>query len=153
MIPKVDVTAACSLAQRAGDNPPWHGAKILVVEDNYLQAEVVSDFLSDCGLEPVGPAGRLEEACELAQGRPLDGALLDMKLDGNLCFPVCTILAARKIPFIFLTGYRQPSLIPPEFSAVPLVCKPFSEDDLVAALALILNCRIGNRNSASRISP
>jgi hypothetical protein len=43
MIPKVDVTAACSLAQRAGDNPPWHGAKILVVEDNYLQAEVVSD--------------------------------------------------------------------------------------------------------------
>ena len=46
MIPKVDVTAACSLAQRVGDNPPWHGAKILVVEDNYLQAEVVSDFLA-----------------------------------------------------------------------------------------------------------
>ena len=153
MIPNRDVTAACSLAQRASDNPPWHGAKILVVEDNYLQAEVVSDFLRDCGLEPVGPAGRLEEACELAQGRPLEGALLDVKLGGNLCFPVCTILAARKIPFIFLTGYRQPSLIPPEFSAAPLVCKPFSEDDLVAALALILNCRVGNRNSAGRISP
>ncbi len=139
------VTPVPQAAQRAVDNPPWHGAKILVVEDNYLQAEVVSDFLSDCGLEPVGPAGRLEEACELAQGRPLDGALLDVKLGENLCFPVCTILAARKIPFILLTGYRQSSLIPPELCAVPLVCKPFSEDDLGAALALILNCRVGNR--------
>jgi CheY-like chemotaxis protein len=147
MIPKGDVTAACSLA-RAGDNPPWHGAKILVAEDNHLQAEVVSNFLRDCGLEPVGPAGRLEEACELAQGRPLDGALLDVKLGENLCFPVCTILAARRIPFIFLTGYRQSSLIPPELYAVPLVCKPFSEDDLGAALALILNCRAGGRASA-----
>jgi DNA-binding response OmpR family regulator len=136
-------------AQRAGDNPPWHGAKTLVVEDNHLQAEVVSDFLHDCGLEPVGPAGRLEEACELAQGRPLDGALLDVKLGENLCFPACMILAARKIPFILLTGYCQSSLIPPELCAAPLVCKPFREDELGAALALILNCRVGNRASAN----
>jgi DNA-binding response OmpR family regulator len=149
MIPSGNVTAACSLAQRAGDNPPWHGAKILVVEDNHLQAEVVSDFLRDCGLEPVGPAGRLEDACELAQGRPLDGALLDVKLGENLCFPACTILSARKIPFIFLTGYRQSSLIPPELCAAPLVCKPFREEDLGAALALILNRRVGNRHSAN----
>ena len=135
--------------QCAGGNPAWHGAKILVIEDNYLQAEVVSDFLRDCGLEPVGPAGRLEETCELARGRPLDGALLDVKLRENLCFPMCTILAARKIPFIFLTGYRQSSLIPPELCAAPLVCKPFREDELGAALALILNCRVGNRASAN----
>ena len=149
--------------QCAGGNPAWHGAKILVIEDNYLQAEVVSDFLRDCGLEPVGPAGRLEEACELARGRPLDGALLDVKLRENLCFPVCTILAARKIPFILLTGYCQSSLIPPELCAAPLVCKPFREDELGAALALacvlalpkapalalILNCRVGNRASAN----
>jgi DNA-binding response OmpR family regulator len=149
MIPNGSVTPACSLAQRAGDNPPWHGAKILVAEDNHLQAEVVGDFLRDCGLEPVGPADRLEEACELAQGRPLDGALLDVKLGENLCFPVCSILAARKIPFILLTGYRQSSLIPPALCAAPLVCKPFREDELGAALALILNCRVGNRASAN----
>jgi DNA-binding response OmpR family regulator len=149
MIPNGNTTAACSLAQRASDNPPWHGAKILVVEDSYLLAEMIGDFLRDCGLEPVGPAGRLEEACELAQGRPLDGALLDVKLGENLCFPVCTILTARKIPFILLTGYRQSSLIPPELCAAPLVCKPFREDELGAALALILNCRVGNRNSAN----
>ncbi len=55
-------------AQRAGDNPPWHGAKILVVEDNHLQAEVVSDFLHDCGLEPVCPAGRLKKQEAVVMG-------------------------------------------------------------------------------------
>jgi hypothetical protein len=28
-----------------GDKPPWHGARILVVEDSHFQAEITSDFL------------------------------------------------------------------------------------------------------------
>lgn len=149
MIYKGNATGGEALAKCSGDRP-WHGGKILVVEDNYLQAEVISDCLRDCGLEPVGPAGRLAEACQLAQERPLDGALLDVKLRENLCFPVCTILSARKIPFILLTGYRQPSLISPELRAAPLLCKPFRDDELETALGLILNRRVGDHNRAER---
>ena len=36
------------------------GPKILVVEDNYLLAEVICDFVAECGMHPVGPATDLE---------------------------------------------------------------------------------------------
>ncbi len=145
MISNGNAPAGESLAKCSG-NRPWHGGKILVVEDNYLQAEVISDFLRDCGLEPIGPVGRLKEGCQLAGERGLDGALLDVKLDNVLCFPIAVILNARKIPFIFLTGYSEPSVFPAEFRAAPVVCKPFKDEELRAALGSIVNRREGNRN-------
>ena len=114
-------------------------SKILVVEDGYLMAEVVCDFLRDCGLEPVGPAGRLQEGCALARESALDGAILDVKLREGMSFPIAAILEARRIPFVFVTGYHERSQIPAEFRSAPLVCKPFEDDELGAALGLILD--------------
>jgi DNA-binding NarL/FixJ family response regulator len=60
--------------------------KILSVEDGYLLAEEIAASLRNCGMEPVGPVGRLEEACRMARERALDGALLDIKLNGDVSF-------------------------------------------------------------------
>jgi len=49
---------------------------------------------------------------------------MDVNLNGHQCFPVCTILAPRSIPFIFLTGYTH-AAIPIEYWAAPWVTKPF----------------------------
>ncbi len=136
MISNRNATAADSPSPCRRDHRTWHGGKILVVEDSYLLAEMIGDFLQDCGLEPVGPVGWLPQGCQLAGERALDGALLDVKLHEALCFPVAAILKARNIPFIFMTGYNECSSIPPEFRAAPLVCKPFEKDELRAALAL-----------------
>ena len=118
----------------------WHGGRVLVCEDNLLMAEVVCDFLLDCGLQPVGPAGRLEEALRLGRERALDGAVLDISLNGRLCFPVCGVLSTRGIPFIFLTGYSGLSsdIIPLAFRATPLIAKPFEPTELKNALAAML---------------
>jgi DNA-binding response OmpR family regulator len=116
-----------------------HGAKILVVEDSYLLAELLSDFLRDNGMEPIGPAGRMQDGCRLAWHGALDGAILDMALGESLCFPIAAILKARKAPFIFLTGCHQKSLISLEFCSAPLVRKPFEDNELGAALDLILS--------------
>jgi DNA-binding response OmpR family regulator len=121
------------------DRRPWHGGRILVAEDNYMLADVICDFLRDCGLTPVGPAARLPEASRLARQRALDGAVLDLKLGERLCLPVCSILSARRIPFLFLTGYGDLSLIPLEFRSVPLICKPFETDEMKSALAAMLD--------------
>lgn len=67
------------------------------------------------------------------------GALLDVKLGESFCFPVCTILKMRKIPFVFMTGYPDLSFIPLEFRAAPVVWKPFYEDELRAAVVLIVH--------------
>jgi hypothetical protein len=55
-----------------------------------LLSEAISDWLRDIGIEPVGPVGRLQEACYLARERALDGALLDIKLRTELCFPAAS---------------------------------------------------------------
>ena len=137
--------AADSSAPCLRDRRTWHGEKILVVEDSYLLAEMIGDFLHDCGLEPVGPVGWLQQGCQLAREHALDGALLDVKLHEAVCFPVAAILKARNIPFIFMTGYNECSSIPVEFRAAPLICKPFEEDELRAALALFAHGPAGDR--------
>src|SRR4029450_11984617 len=95
-----------------GDGRPWHGGRGLVTDDNLLMADVVAEFLGECGLEPVGPVGRLESAMQMARERALDGAILDINLNGRPCFPVCAILSARRIPFMFLTGYPRAGMSP-----------------------------------------
>jgi CheY-like chemotaxis protein len=117
--------------------PSASGQRILVAEDSYLLAELISDFLRDWGMEPVGPVSRLQEACQLAQQGALDGALLDMKLGDALSFPVAWILRRRGIPFVFLTGYSGKTRIPVAFREVPLVEKPFAAEHLKQALAVL----------------
>jgi DNA-binding response OmpR family regulator len=124
------------------DSRPRHGCKVLVVEDDYLLAEIICDFLRDRGMQPVGPAGQLHEDGQLAKERAIDAAVLDVKLHEDLCFPICMILNARRIPFVFVTG-SPASLIPLEFRGEPLVRKPFQQHELRDALALILKSSRG----------
>lgn len=130
------------------DSKPWHGGRILVAEDTLLFAETVCDFLRECNLEPVGPVARVDKASELARERALDGAILDVKLGAGLSFPVCKILSARRIPFIFLTGWSDTSLIPLEFRGAPVLGKPFEPGEMRSALAAMLDRSGGPLRSA-----
>ncbi|MFO1080100.1 MAG: response regulator [Reyranellaceae bacterium] len=116
----------------------WHGGRVLVAEDNILLAEVICDFLRECGLEPVGPATTIGDAVAAAQDEPIDGAVLDLRLGRHFCFPACSTLMARRVPFLFLTGYGDLSMIPVELRAVPLICKPFDSAEMKSALATML---------------
>jgi DNA-binding response OmpR family regulator len=110
---------------------------VLVCDDNLLIADVVGEFLRECGLTPIGPVGRLESAMQMARERALDGAILDINLNGRPCFPVCAILSARCIPFVFLTGYPQAAL-PIEYRGAPLVTKPFEPNEMKEIVADML---------------
>ena len=119
------------------DGRPWHGGRVLVCDDNLLIADVVAEFLRECGLRPIGPVGRLESAVQMARERALDGAILDINLNGRPCFPICAILSARRIPFMFLTGYPH-AAIPIEYRSTPLITKPFEPNEMREALAEML---------------
>jgi DNA-binding response OmpR family regulator len=119
------------------------GAKILVVEDNYLLAEVVCDFVTDCGMQPIGPATGLDRGLVYAREAPLDGAILDINLDGRLSFPICSVLMQRGIPFCFLTAYGDLSLVPQPFRAAPLVSKPFETEEMRGAIEAMLSGQPG----------
>jgi CheY-like chemotaxis protein len=102
------------------------GLKVLVVEDNYLVAELVCSLFEECGCETVGPAARVAPALSLIEeDGELDGAVLDINLGGEYCFPIAERLTERGVPFFFLTGYDDGQIVPPRFRHVPRLAKPF----------------------------
>jgi len=110
------------------------GLRILVVEDNFLVAENLRELLSERGCDVIGPAPRVEVALGLlAANSRVDGAMLDINLGGENCFPVAAALQERAVPFLFLTGYDQGMVIPAEFSQAPRLSKPVDETDLIVA--------------------
>ncbi len=111
------------------------GLRVLVVEDTFLVAETISDQLQDCGCVVIGPASRVQAALNLARNEALDGALLDVNLAGEYCFPMAQELSAREIPFVFLTGYTDAAALPPEFRGRPRMAKPFDGAELTRTVA------------------
>ncbi len=123
--------------------PDLRGLRILVVEDTLLVAEVILDVLHECGCDILGPASRVQQAVALVRANDMDGALLDMNLAGELCFPVAAALTERGIPFVFLTGYDE-AAVPPEYRGVPRMTKPFQ----VRELALLAASRFRARGAS-----
>lgn len=109
--------------------------RILIVEDNYLMAQEVGDFVRRCGYAVAGSAPSVETGLALLANGAIEGAVLDIDLGGEASYPICRELAARGLPFLFLSAYSPPhALIPPEFRAAPHVTKPFEPAQFEAAL-------------------
>ena len=110
------------------------GMRILVVEDEYLVADLLENVLEEAGCVVCGPIPRLAEAVEAADTANCDIAVLDVNLAGESVSPVADILARRKVPFIFITGYGQAAL-PGRHAERPRLGKPFKIADLLRTLS------------------
>ncbi|MPZ32126.1 MAG: response regulator [Rhodospirillales bacterium] len=117
------------------------GLKVLVVEDNLLLAEVTKILLEDSGCQVVGPAGWLQRGLELAQEEPLDGAILDINLHGEMSFAIAEVLRARDVPFVFVTGYEDRSIGPMAFRSAPRLDKPVADERLIEAMVAAFTAR------------
>ena len=111
---------------------PLEGLRILVVEDNFLVAEALSHLLRTNGGTVVGPAGRVDDGLALACREVLDGALLDVNLAGEHSFPIAYALRRRGVPFMFVTGYDNSSILPADLRSVRQLAKPIADRALVA---------------------
>jgi CheY-like chemotaxis protein len=128
----------------AGATSSLQGLRILVVEDNFLVAEVIRDMLAASGCVIVGPVARLDEGVRLAGLEALDGAVLDVNLNGERCYPIARALRDRGVPYLFLTGYDDDSaMAPQELKPARHLSKPVLEAHLVEALLDIAGRRTG----------
>jgi len=113
------------------------GLRILVLEDEMLVAMLVEDMLAELGCVVVGPASSVTEALALLAAGPVDSALLDVNLShGGSGYAVADALAARAIPFAFVTGYGRISLRAPHRDR-PVLQKPFRMEALSRVLATL----------------
>ena len=119
--------------------PELRGLKVLVVEDNFLIAELIRSLLDECGCETIGPAPRVSLALALVDDGHLDGAFLDINLAGEYCFPVAELLRERGVPFVFLTGYDDIEIIPSALREVPRITKPFDNRNVASIAARLFS--------------
>lgn len=103
------------------------GKRVLVVEDEFLVSLTTIDFLESIGCEVVGPAASLSAAIQLAHTEPLDAAVLDINIAGEMIWPVTKELQRRNVPFVFLSAYPVINVIPAHLDAVPRLGKPLEQ--------------------------
>lgn len=113
------------------------GRRVLVVEDEALIALDVAATLEDAGCIVVGPASTLEKARSEIATSALDAALLDANLAGQPVDELAAALAARGVPFAFLTGYGRAAL-PVAHRHAPLIRKPFVPREAIDVLGRML---------------
>jgi CheY-like chemotaxis protein len=119
---------------------PLRDRRILVVEDEYLIAMSLQDALENAGSIVVGPVPSVEKAIKTIElDRHIDAAVLDVNLGGVLAYPVADMLIARKIPFVFTSGYED-NVLRNRYAQVKNCPKPYlfraMEEALVEAMSL-----------------
>jgi DNA-binding NtrC family response regulator len=111
------------------------GARILIVEDEFLIAGMVAEILTELGALVVGPAYNMRDGMRLAEQEPIDAGVLDVNINGECSDAIAAALAARAIPFVLATGYGAAGAAA---RGAPVLDKPYSAAKLTAALLRVL---------------
>ena len=115
--------ASCDPARRLS------GKCILIVEDEPLVALLLTDSLEEAGATIAGLAATVEEALRFSDTEAIDAVILDCNLNGRAVDDVASVLPARDVPFLFVSGYG-PDGMPPGFGNAPVLGKPFAQVQL-----------------------
>jgi DNA-binding response OmpR family regulator len=110
---------------------------ILVAEDEMLIAAQVEEVLEDLGYRP-HTAPTVDDALRLLETHSFAAALLDIDLEGKLSKPIADLLADRETPFAVMSG-QDLAEIRGSFGLVPVLAKPFSEEQIEETLSELLN--------------
>jgi PAS domain S-box-containing protein len=127
-------TAQPSLSKKAIAAPVDCARRVLLLEDESLIALMTAQTLTDLGVEVIGPFGKVAEALAAIEREPIDFAILDMNLGGEMADPIAVALRSRGIPFAFVTGYGS-EVVTPRFPDVAVLQKPVERDVLERILA------------------
>jgi len=107
---------------------------VMILEDNFLVAEMIRLAVEDADLTPLGPARTLEDGRALLGASDLDGAILDIQVGGDHSFPIARALKSSNVPFIFVSGYDR-TILPADLESEFLVRKPVLVGDITQLAA------------------
>lgn len=112
--------------------------RAMVAEDSVLVLLSLEFELRQQGFEIVGTASTVAQALALATTALFDIAILDINLHGEMVFPVADLLRQRDIPVIFTTGYDPKQMLPPRYSDMACLQKPYDPRALMRLVTQIL---------------
>jgi PAS domain S-box-containing protein len=106
---------------------------VMIVEDEMLVALDLQESITSLGYAVVGPFGALAEAIEGAETQPIDFAILDLNLNGEMTYDLADQLIKRGVPIVFTTGYEADA-ITSRFRDCRVLNKPVVKDVLESLL-------------------
>jgi CheY-like chemotaxis protein len=113
--------------------------RILVVEDEFLIATTLQEWLEHVGFVVLGPVPSVEKALKLIDGETdINAAVVDVNLGGVFAYPVADRLLSRKIPFIFTSGYED-DVLRIRYPQVKNCHKPYLLSDVQEALTTAMS--------------
>ncbi len=107
---------------------------MIIVEDSFLLARGLAGVMERAGFMVAGLAGNQKAALELIETREFDVAVLDVMLGSQAVTEVALRLHADSRPIVFLSGYNDLEMLPPELRAVPRLTKPVEPALLVRTI-------------------
>jgi CheY-like chemotaxis protein len=110
------------------------GVSVFLVEDEALIRMMIVEMLGELGHRVVAEAGSIKTAEPLARTCAFDLAVFDINVAGFNISPIAEIVAARGLPFVFVSGYG-PAGRPALFNDKPVLHKPF----LIQTFATMIN--------------
>ena len=116
-----------------------NGARILVVEDDFLISTELDMILADAGATVVGPCRTLAQAEHVIEDQQISAAILDFRVGNATTLTVAAQLNRHGIPFVFFTGQTNTSQIESACPGAKVISKPFQGRTIVAALADVLD--------------
>jgi CheY-like chemotaxis protein len=97
---------------------------IFLVEDEALIRMMIAEMLEELGHRVVAEAGSIYDAEPLARTSAFDLGIFDINVGGPIITPIAEIVAARGLPFVFVSGYGLEGT-PLSFKDKPVLRKPF----------------------------
>jgi len=113
--------------------------RLLIVEDDYVEANDLRLIVEKAGYSVIGVARSVNQALDLAEQTRPNLALLDISLQGKLTgIDLARILVAKNIPFIYLSANCSAQTLESARSTRPygFLVKPFRSQDVLAALSI-----------------
>jgi DNA-binding NtrC family response regulator len=129
--------------------------KILIVEDQFIEANNLRLILDRAGYTVLPIASSFVEAMEMLDRHKPDLVLLDIYLYGALTgVDFAKILASRKVPFVYLSANSNRKIFLAAKATKPygFLVKPFRQRDVLAALEVALELHGVMQKNVSRIN-
>ncbi len=115
---------------------------ILVVEDEFLNAEFVEQTILDLGHSVVANVKSASEALEIAKNTKIDFVFMDINLIGVIDGLQCAVLLNRdkNIPIIYMTAFTETNMLAEamETNLYGYIIKPFTQYSIDSALLVAI---------------
>lgn len=119
--------------------------KVLILEDEKLAAEGLSNMLLDLPVEVIGMVPSIQKGKEWFEKNDLPDLILsDIRLQDGLSFQLFQELSIN-VPIIFITAYDHYAIKAFEVNSIDYLLKPIDKESLESALN-----KYGTRQSASK---